>query len=388
MKKKGLRIILVSVLLLFVTLHVGLYITGNTHLYKAITSTYLVGETGPGIDDLQKFPYHTLPLSEPQEWAVSSRYNTYQLQEAQEAVFAENQTAAFLVLKNDSLIFEKYWNGYTETSQTNSFSIAKTFTALAVGAAISDGLIGSVQDKAIQYLPELQGTYASEITIQHLLQMCSGMNFDESYDYALGYMAKAYYGSDVRKLTFSYKAETKPGTLFYYQGGNTLLLSFIVEKVSGMSFSRYFEQRIWSRLKPEQSAYWSTDKKETVKAYCCFYASARDFARVGKLLLDSGYRMEENIIPTQFLQEAVQPVLLPDASGNRVDYYGYQMWMTTIADKPVYYARGIKGQYIFVIPHAGVVAVRTGKLRSKTYRNNQPSEIFDYVETALQIAGE
>lgn len=374
--------------LLFVALltHIVLYFTGNTHLYKAISCTYLVGNTGPSIDEYKKFEFDTVNISQPQPWNFSEKNNTYTLSAEQEKIFSENSTAAYLVIKNDSIIFEKYWENYNEQSHTNSFSVAKTFTAFAIGVAIKEGKIKSVNDKVIDYLPELKGAFANEITIHHLLNMTAGINFDESYDHPLGFMAKVYYGKNIKELTYSYKSSLTPGSMFYYQGGNTLLLSYIIEKVSNTPISKYFEEKIWKSIGAENMAFWSKDNVGTVKSYCCFYSNARDFARIGKLMLDTGKWKGNEIIPKKFMLQAFQPVNVPDASGKNVDYYGYQLWMTTHKNKQIYFARGIKGQYVFVIPEDRLIVVRLGKKRSDTYVNGHPSEIYEYLNTAFAIA--
>ncbi|NUM49858.1 MAG: serine hydrolase [Flavobacteriales bacterium] len=383
---KTLKKIFLALLIIAALLHITLYLSGNTHLYKAIVSTYLAGQTGPSIDEYQKFDFDTIKTNTPTPWNVSKTYNTYQLTEEQENIFSENQTAAFLVIKNDSIVFEKYWEKYNEHSHTNSFSVAKTFTALAVGVAIKEGKIKSVNDKAIRYLPELKGSFANEITLHHLLNMTAGINFDESYDHPLGFMAKVYYGKNIKDLTFTYQSVLKPGSTFYYQGGNTLLLSYIIERVSGMPISNYFEEKIWKPIGAEQPAFWSKDNQGTIKAYCCFYSNARDFARIGKLILHTGWWDGKEIIPKNFMLQAFQPVNTPDASGQTVDFYGYQLWMTTYQNRPIYFARGIKGQYIFVIPNENLIVVRLGKKRSDEYINGHPSEIYKYLNTAFSIA--
>jgi CubicO group peptidase (beta-lactamase class C family) len=216
--------------------------------------------------------------------------------------------------------------------------------------------------------------------------MTAGINFDESYDHPLGFMAKTYYGKNIKELTFSYQSTLTPGSMFYYQGGNTLLLSYIIEKVSNTPISKYFEEKIWNSIEAENVAFWSKDNIGTVKSYCCFYSNARDFARIGKLMLDTGKWNGEEIIPKDFMLQAFQPVNTPDASGKNVDFYGYQLWMTTHKNKQIYFARGIKGQYIFVIPENNLIVVRLGKKRSDTYVNGHPSEIYEYLNTALSIA--
>ena len=123
------------------------------------------------------------------------------------------------------MLFEKYWDNYSDESLTNSFSMAKSFTCLCIGAAIKEGKVKSTNQLISGFLPEYKG---SGIRIKHLLQMSSGIDFGESYGDPFGFMAKAYYGTAVYNLTLSKKSTKPPGVEWKYQGGNTLLLSFIV----------------------------------------------------------------------------------------------------------------------------------------------------------------
>ncbi|GAB4252861.1 MAG: serine hydrolase [Vicingaceae bacterium] len=377
-KKIGLYII--SVLGFVMVLAI---ITGNAHLFNAVYCTYLQGEKGPTIDDYTKFKNAEInPSNQPFKWALSKNYNKKTDQQLLEKI-SDLQTVAFLIIKNDSIYFEHYWDQYSDTSFTNSFSMAKTFTALLIGAAIDDGLITSVEDPVGKYLEPFKEN--KDLKIKHLLNMSSGINFDEDYKSPFGYMAKAYYGGDIKKLTFKYQPETKPGVEWKYLGGNTLLLSFIVEKVTQKPLSKYFEEKIWKKIGAERKALWSLDNNNTEKAYCCFYANARDFAKIGKLFIDFGKFENNQILDSAYVSNMMTPAKHLQYHSKPVDFYGWQTWIADYKNLKVVYARGIQGQYILTIPEKNIIIVRLGKMRSPELINNHPKDIFYYIDFALKI---
>lgn len=196
--------------------------------------------------------------------------------------------------------------------------MAKSITSLCVGAAIKERKIKSTNQLISDFLSEYKG---SDIQIKHLLQMSSGIDFGENYRDLFGFMAKAYYGTDVYDLTLSKKSAKPAGVEWKYQGGNTLLLSFIVQKATGKSLSNYFAERFWQPIGAEKDALWTLDMKEGKKrSYCCFYSNAIDFDEVGQLILDSGKVKGNELIGLDYFKASFSPVLLPDEFGNTVQH--------------------------------------------------------------------
>lgn len=372
----GLIIIIVLASLLAV-------ITGNSHLFKAVASTYLIGRTGPSIDEHSLFESRTVETGEYQPWKIDSLYNKHQDNELLTEIEKLNPTA-LLIVKHDKIIYEKYWEDYDENSLTNSFSVAKTFIGLLIGIAIDEGKINSVDDPISDYLPQYKDN--PELTIKHLLTMSSGINFDESYKSPFGHMAKAYYGSDIKKLNENYKVTETSGENWKYLGGNTIILSFILEKATGVPISEYMSKKVWQPIGAKNAALWSLDHKDGLeKAYCCFYSNTRDFARIGKLYLNKGLWNNKRIITQKYVDATTCSAYnLKDENGKPVDFYGYQMWMTYYKDMDIFYARGIQGQYIIVIPDREMVIVRLGHERGPNLANHHPSDFYSYVDFALK----
>lgn len=359
-------------------------VTGNKHLFKAISTTYLVGRTGPGIDDYKYFENRTIETGKYLEWKKSKKYNHYQNDKLHEEIEKHNPSA-FVIVKDNELIYEEYWDSYNENSKTNSFSMAKSYTSLLIGIAIQEGKINSVNDPVGDYLPEYKNN--PELTIKDLLTMSSGIDFDESYNSPFGHMAKAYYGTDLKKLNKNYKVTSESGKQWTYLGGNTIILGFIIEKVTGQTVSEYFSTKIWKKIGAKNDALWTLDKENgTEKAYCCFYSNARDFARVGQLLLNCGTWNGERVISESYLNEATKPAYyLKDKNGKPVDFYGYQIWTAYYKNLDVYFFRGILGQYTIMIPEKNIVIVRLGHKRSSNFVNGNPSDFYTYIDFALGI---
>ena len=380
---KPIKKILLGIVIVLAFAAIFAVATGNSHLFKAVASTYLKGHTGPSIDEHAIFESRTVETGEYQPWELGEYYNKIYDKDLLKEVESFDP-AALLVVKHNKIVYEKYWNGYDENSLTNSFSIAKTFIGLLIGIAIDEGKINSVDDPVANYLPEYKDH--PELTIKNLLTMSSGINFDESYTSPFGHMAKAYYGTDIKKLNEAYTVTETPGETWRYLGGNTIILSFILEKVTKMSISEYMSEKVWKPIGAKNAALWSLDHKNGLeKAYCCFYSNARDFARIGQLYLNNGLWKDKRIVTEKYIEASTcSAYYLKDKNGTPVDFYGYHLWLTYYKDMDIYYARGIKGQFIVIIPERQIVIVRLGNERSSELINNHPSDLFTYIDFALK----
>jgi len=372
--------VLFALLIVVVLAVVGLIATGNEHVLEAVRSTYAIGRTGPDIDNYHYFENREVAKSKKQRWKKADVQLT--MSPSEELLLESYETVAFAVIQRGEVVYEKYWEEYSDTSLSNSFSMAKTITAMLVGCAIDEGKIGSVDDRASDYLDELKGSDREEVTIKQLLQMTSGIGFDERYKDAFGFMAQAYYGDELVERTFSYPKALEPGAEWEYLGGNTLLLSFIVERATGKSLSEYASKKLWKPLGANHPALWSYDESSGAeKAYCCFYSNALDFARLGQLLLCDGNWNGEQLIDPNYVEAMSTPAVLN--SGSTVPFYGYQYWLDEIHGVEVEYMRGILGQYIFVIPSKEMVVVRLGHKRSDEKVGYSPKDVHELLGIAF-----
>lgn len=318
------------------------------------------------IKDYKKFPAHTLRHSTTtftfHDSAGSKAPKAISVGKDKQTPFdkylEENKTVAFLIIQNDTVRYEKYFKGYNQTSIVPSFSMAKSVTSILIGCAIHDSLIQSVDDPVTKYLPELEKNGLGKVTIRHLLQMTSGIKFNESYTNPFGDAAAYYYGRNLRKQIHKMKPGEQPGTRFAYSSGNTQLLGAILEKaLNGKTITQYLQEKIWQPLGMEYDASWSIDRKKNglEKTFCCLNAPARDFAKIGRLYLHNGKWNGKTIVPAQWVQQSTHP----DTSQGGAAYYKYQWWLPT--PNGDFMAQGILGQFIYVNPAKNLIIVRLGK---------------------------
>lgn len=343
----------------------------------------------PKIDQYPIFDNRIVKAGNPKPWVHSDKYNKQEIPSHLLPLFEQYGTVAFVVIKDGKLLFESYWDNYSNQSLSNSFSMAKSIVALAIGCAIDDGLISSVDQPVSDFVPDFPGYEGKALTIKHLLTMSAGVDFEEAYTSPFSPTTQLYYGNDLEKVAFGMKEIEKPGVNFVYQSGVTQLLAFVLEKATGEKLADYVSRKLWTPMQAEESALWSLDKIGGMeKAYCCFNSNARDFARFGQLLLNKGCWNDERLISASFLEEATTPdTSLTFAEYNVTNnYYGYQFWHLTFKNMDIPYMRGILGQYVFVIPEENAVIVRLGTKRSET-RTDQyyPDDIDVWLEAGLDI---
>lgn len=362
-------------ILLIVVLVIALLplLINKTYLYKAVTYNFA------GIDDYKIFDNATVATATAIPWEPSPEFGNIKLTDDFEQYLTRLKTIGLVVIKDRKLLFEKYWQGYSDSSLSGSFSAAKSITSLLIGAAIHDGKIGSVNDPVGKYLPEFAEGEKAKLKIVDLLTMSSGSNWDESYANPLSVTTELYYGSDVYKVATSVDIVKTPGTYHYYKSGDTQLLGLIVEKATGKNMADYASEKLWKPLGAEHTALWSEDKPGGhIKAYCCFNTNARDFARIGQFMLDSGKINGVPVIDSSYFKASITPCMISDDIGKACNYYGYQWWI--IPNEPeIFYARGILGQYIICIPSKKMVIVRLGEKRDEKI-GVTPGEVFKLIE--------
>lgn len=274
----------------------------------------------------------------------------------------ENNTVAFIIIKNDTIQYEKYFSGYDQESIVPSFSMAKSITSILIGCAIDDGLISSVDEPITRYIPELIKNGFEKVTIKHVLQMTSAIDFNESYVNPFGEAATYYYGRNLDKQIFKLKLKGNPGEKFEYVSGNTQLLGLILERaLKTKTITDYFQEKLWTPLEMEYDGSWSIDRKKDgiEKTFCCVNARARDFAKIGRLYLNKGNWNGKQIVSEEWVKASTSV----DTSEGSASYYQYQWWLPSKDGE--FAAEGILGQYIYVNPNTNTVIVRLGKNSGK-----------------------
>ncbi len=342
----------------------------------------------PDIDDHRIFDNREVAAGDKAHpWPLSNQYNNFTLSTTMVDSLKEYETVAFMVIHRDSLLFENYRDQHTDTTLSNSFSVAKSIVSLLTGCAINDGYIESLDNKVINYLPWLKGSHRKDLTIRHLLTMSSASSWKESYTSPFSVTTKAYYGRNLNQLIRDIEIIRHPGIVFNYRSGDTQLLAAILNEATGMTLSEYASEKLWKPLGAERSALWSLDRKGgTEKAFCCFNSNAGDFARLGHLVLKNGTVRNQALVPASYIKEMITPVkYLTDEDAGMVQYYGLHWWILNYEGLHIPYARGIFGQYIFVIPEYNAVVVRLGHKRSRNYRDKHPTDVYSWINAALEI---
>lgn len=274
----------------------------------------------------------------------------------------KEKTVAFLVIRKDTIIYERYFHKYDSSSIVPSFSMAKSFTSALLGIAIEEGYIDSVGESIRTYIPELPEIPYADISLEDLLDMRSGLEFKEQYFNPFGHVAKSYYGRNLRKFSRQLKAKDKAGEKFEYISVNTQLLGWAIENATGKKLPDYLEEKIWKPLGMEFDASWSIDSKkhQMAKAFCCLNARARDFAKFGRLYLQEGKWEGKQIIPKKWIERSLD--------FNPSSYYSYQWWKRPNKSAPNnFYAQGFLGQFIYVDPNKDLIIVRLGKKTADIY---------------------
>ena len=370
--------------LIIIVLFGALYISDYKYLLKGVSTIYLTGHKTAFLNDYTYFDNATLPASEkPQPWPLHSKYNKISLSEKLEKHHKVTESVAFLIIKNDSLYFEKYYNGYGIDSKSNSFSVAKSFVSALLGRAIMDGYIHGLDQPVIDFLPELKGAYANQVTVGDLASMASGQRWEEAYYSPFSVTASAYFLKDLDKVVLEQPIEELPGQSYSYKSGTTHLLGMVIAKATGKSLTNYLYETLWNPMGAEHESYWQVDSKEnsSEKAYCCIASNARDFARMAKLYKDYGTWNGKVLLDSSYVVKSLRPRFKESPQ------YGYSWWLKEYKGHDVFMMRGHLGQYIITFPKENLILVRLGHLKGPKSKNGDPftPDIYTYMDAAIEI---
>lgn len=272
-------------------------------------------------------------------------------------LLSATDTVAFLVVKGDLIVYEKYFGGFDRATPSLSFSIAKSILSILTGCAIADGYLKSIDQPVTDFVPELRASGFAPPTLRHLLQMTSGIDYAEN-DFPFGIHARFYYTNRLEQEILELRLREPPGTRFAYKSGDTYLLTLALRRALGAkTITQYFQERLWTPLGMEADASWSLDREDGLeKTGCCLAATARDFAKLGRLYLEKGLWQGRRIVPEAWVTDSTRS----DTSGGSA--WNYQrMWWRVARDRPDFMANGHLGQFLYVNPATGAVIVRLGR---------------------------
>ena len=359
-----------------------IYIFDLSYLVRAVRVTYLTGHKTAFLEDYTYFNNREIKAGTAQPWNISENYNKVKSTKKLEQTHKELQTTSFLIIKSDSIWHESYYDIGAVDSKTNSFSVAKSIVTSALGKAIDLGMIPNLDTKVMDYLPELTGEFANEVTVGDLASMASGQKWDEHYYGPTSVTTQAYFKKDLRKLMLSLPIESRPGEKFIYQSGDTQLLAMVLEKATKMTLADFLSQYFWQPMGMEQDALWQIDHADDgiEKAYCCIASNARDFAKFGKLYMQGGMWNGKQILSTAFVFLSINPRFKDSPQ------YGYGWWLSTYKNKHIYYMRGHLGQFVIVIPEDELIIVRLGHLKGEqTTTDPHSNDLYIYIDEAFNM---
>jgi len=380
---KNKKIIIIFSISIIISL--GLIFKSETlYLFDLVKTISKTKRTVADITDYKFFDNIDIPKSEnPQAWPLHKDFNNIKSTDILNKTNDRLGTVAFLIIKNDSLWYEKYYDGYSEKSYSNSFSIAKSIVTAVLGRAIDEGFIKDIDQKVGDFIPEYKKGLAANLTVGDLSSMSSGMKWTEDYKNVFGVTARAYVGSEsLVELIKSRPIIRKPGQSFKYLSGDTQLLAMTIEKATGQKLSSLVYNWFWNPIGAENNALWQIDnlKSNNEKAYCCFNSNARDFAKFGKLFKDYGYWNGKQLLDSSFVKKATTKRF------EKSPHYGYGFWLGNYKGMKYFSMRGHLGQYVMVFPKENIIIVRLGKTNDKkTEADIIPQDQLIYIEEAIKM---
>ena len=286
-----------------------------------------------------------------------------------EVIDTKGDNQAVLIIHNDSIVYEKYWGDYSADHMATIFSISKSITSLLCGIAIDDGYIHSVDDPVTDYLPELkkEDPMWQELTIRHLLDMRSGLDFDDVYEFTslkdlkmLNAMAKLNYGHNIRKQLKGLKFRCKPGTQFRYESMTPAILGIVIERASGKSYAEYLSEKVWQPLGMNSAALVIIDSKKHDMAHTFggVTMNIMDLAKIGRLYLNKGMWDGKRIVSEDWIVSSTRYDVTN--FGYHYNWYNLSYNNYYLTRYPGYFALGIFQQTLYVNPRKNLIIVRLG----------------------------
>ena len=359
-----------------------LYIFDYDYILRGVKVVYFTGHNTAFIDD---HPYFENDIIEkgntPSPWPIHEDYNAINETKKLTSVNKDWGTIAYVIIKNDSIWFEKYYDGFNENSKTNSFSMAKSITTSLLGKAIMDGYIEDLNQPVSDFYPEYD--YA-KTTVGDLASMASGLDWIELYTNPFCITARANYDNDLSETILNQKVVKTPGVEFEYLSGSTALLGMVIQKATDKPLAKYLSESFWKPLGTTNDALWQLDDKEhrLAKAFTSISSNAKDFARFGKLYKDHGKWGGKQLLDSAFVTKSITPRFAESPE------YGYGWWLKDIGNKHFFMMRGHLGQYVFVEPNDNIIIVRLGHRKSPDEAVGAfTNDITVYIEEAYKMLG-
>ncbi|NVK56225.1 MAG: serine hydrolase [Alteromonadaceae bacterium] len=324
---------------------------------------------------LEQVPGATNPAPLPEALNENDKYT------AAEKLVAQYNSYALLIWQNGALRYERYWPGFSQQSRYDTASMHKTVVALLVGAALADGKITSLTQPVSDFLTNVKPTALGNAPLRSLLEMSSGIGGPAFSSEATSVGMQTFLGDDLKQAYQHWPMEHGLNAEFHYSNANPQYLSWVIEQATGLRYADYLSQRLWQPLGASDARVWLDHEQGSARTSCCLQASARDWLRIGLLIMNEGRVGDKQIIPAKFIRDMVSPSALNPN-------YGWQIWrgsphnpnrkysrnspFSVPAKQPfnaddVYYLDGSGAQRVYIVPSQQTVIVRIG----------QPSQDWD-----------
>ena len=356
------------------------YIFDYDYILKGIRVVYFTGHVTAFIDDYPYFENDTIKKgTQTDVWPLDQSYNSVGPTKRLTNTHDTFGSVAYLIIKNDSIWYEWYADGYGTDSKTNSFSMAKSITSSLMAKAIMDGYIEGLDQPISDFYPQYKN---AKTTVGDLASMASGLDWVEHYTSPFSITARANYDDDLAETILNQKVVKEPGKEFEYLSGSTQLLGMIIQKATNKPLADYLSESFWQPMGASENALWQLDDEDNrlAKAFCCISSNARDFARFGKLYKNHGRWNGAQILDSAYVAKATQ-------SRFKGQPYGYGFWISDYLGKHIFAMRGILGQYVITIPEDDLIVVRLGHHRSPNVVNSFPEDFYIYIDEAYEMLG-
>jgi len=285
-------------------------------------------------------------------------------------------TTALMVIKNDEVTFENYYLGTKRNDKRISWSMAKSFVSVLFGMQVDAGKI-DIEKSVSFYLPEMKGSGYENVKVKHVLQMSSGVKWDENYhdfNSDINKMGRVLaVGGSLDEMTTELEGEAEPGKAFHYVSMDTHVIGMIIRRVSGQSLVQLLQDSIWNKIDMEGDAAWITDSTGVAFALGGLNVITSDYARFGRLLLNNGNWDGEQLVSKYWLKASTTAGADYLKSGENKLGYGFQIWLPPEAIAGEFFCVGVYGQYIYVNQQENIIIVKNSA--DKNFSDSRNSKL-------------
>jgi CubicO group peptidase (beta-lactamase class C family) len=281
-----------------------------------------------------------------------------------------------LIAKGDTILVERYQYARTDKHRMISFSMAKSVLGLLIGIAIEEGAIRSINDAAEVYVPELRGTEYGRTPVKALLQMASGVMFNENYAdfesdiYILARLTlEQDSGGSLEAVRRFNTRRNAPGQYFRYSSAESVVLGLVLARATGRKIADYTSEKLWKPLGAEADASWNIDATGQEVTFAYFNAVLRDWARLGLMLAHRGMWSGRTVVPEKWVVASTSV-----GRDSPSPAYGYHIWISPF-DRNKFYLSGLRGQWVFIDPATKMILVQTA-LANNEYATRELRALF------------